>query len=114
MNDDLLKFKSICNDLIKSGMPLKQIAFKVGLSVPSFTLIIKGHSDNTNLRSSTLAKMQDFNKKHAMNDLHFKSNETTTPDPVDGKAMTFGEHLDNALHLCPPTYKFSITLERIP
>jgi hypothetical protein len=129
MHEDFIKFREICKSLNEDGISSESIAKEISLAPNYLYTLLKDDFQGKAFRASTLAKMQDFIKKHALNDLHFnkakrevkprirKNEDEEIPNVLlrdADKSVTFGEHLDQALHLCPPTYKFRIVLERIP
>jgi hypothetical protein len=112
MHPDIKEFQT----LIKSeDLNIEQVAEASGLSHQTVLNIKNNFDPEAKFRASTVAKVQDFLKSYKRGEVSSRSKPSMEEDKwMREKILTFGEHLDMAIHLCPPTCKLQIILEKHP
>lgn len=94
MKEDILKFRKLCDILLKDkGYSKSSICKEIGISEPTLQKLLTAELDSFNrdgssgMRASTLGIIQDFNKKHC-NDLNYAGIKPAAIIEVDKKVDT--------------------------
>ena len=98
MKDDIVKFHKICTSLLKRGYSNSKIYKEMGISDPTFQkLLTVDLTDPKGIRVSTLAMIQDFNKKH-IEEFNYDGIEPIKITPENK------EQVENAIKLSKHSY----------